>query len=182
MRLYGRDCGIVFRKKTLLKDTQLITIFSKDSGKIGLFGYGIRTITSRRLSHLETGNFIQFTYTKKDSYYHIAETELVWGFSKIKTSESKLSLMYGLFFILDKLLADSQAEPEIFEQTISLLKKLNSRPNFHLNDLKEYVADILVLAGFIDQHKRATAYFDPFVFVETLIDRKIAWAFATQSK
>jgi len=180
MRNYGRDSGIVFKKRTLLKENQVITIFTKDAGKIGLFGYGIRTITSKRLSHLETGNFINFSYTKRDSYYHIGETELVWGFSKIRICESKLGLMYTLFFILDKLMPEGQPEPVIFEKTLTILTKLNSRPDFHFSHLKEYICEVLTITGFIDEEKRENALFDPFLFVETLIDRKISWAFATK--
>lgn len=177
MRQFLRDTGIVIRKRKLLKDNRLITIFSANSGKIQILGYGVRSILSRRLSHIETGNYISFTYCKKGDYLTLGETEILWGFSKIKRSESKSQLLFLLFFILDRIMPENQSDPVIFNKTRSIMTILNNREHFTLNDLRVYFSELLVLTGFIDENKSKSASFNPLDFIESLIDQKIKWAY-----
>lgn len=177
MRQFFRDTGIVIKKQKLLKDNRLITILSQESGKINLVGYGVRSILSKRLSHIETGNYISFTYSKKGDYLSLGETEIIWGFSKIKKSESKIKLLFLLFFILDRIMPENQDDQEIFEKTRTILTKLNNRDAFGLADLQVYFKEILMLTGFIDEKKSQSANFNPLDFIENLIDRKIQWAY-----
>ena len=67
MNRYGKDEGIVLAKKNLLNGNRLVILFTKAHGKIVLTGYGVRKLTSRRLSHLETGNYIRISFHKKNT-------------------------------------------------------------------------------------------------------------------
>ncbi len=178
MKNFFRDTGIVIRKRKLLKDNRLITILSENNGKINLVGYGVRSILSKRLSHIETGNYISFTYSKKGDYLTLGETDLVWGFSKIKRSSSKMNLLFLLFFILERIMPENQPDQAIFEKTRTVMTKLNNREQFVLADLQLYFKELLVITGFIDEKKSQHPSFNPLDFIETLIDRKIKWAFA----
>lgn len=177
MKNFFRDTGIVIKKRKLLKDNRLITILSENSGKINVVGYGVRSILSKRLSHIETGNYISFTYSKYGDYVTLGETDIVWGFSKIKRSESKMNLLFLLFFILDRIMPENQSDPAVFEKIKVIMTKLNNREQFTLSDLQLYFKELLVMTGFIDEKKSQSPSFNPLDFIETLIDRKIKWAF-----
>src|SRR3989344_3896635 len=150
MRSYHSYFGIVLKKRKLLKDNRLVTILSEESGKIVLTGFGIRSLLSKRLSHVETGNYIKFSYTKKESYYILGETELVYGHSKIKSSVSKMNFLYLILIILDKIIPEGDPEALVFDKTLLLLKRLNNKERFTLGEIKTYLTDILIDAGFLD--------------------------------
>ena len=76
---HGKDRGIVLKKTRLPNQNVSLTIFSEQSGKIFIFAYGIRKITSRRLSHLESGNYISFSFRIQDDRKYLSETELIFG-------------------------------------------------------------------------------------------------------
>lgn len=177
MRNFYRDTGIVIKKHRSLKDNRYITILSRESGKIQLIGYGVRSILSKRLSHIETGNYISFSYSKKDDYLTLGETELIWGFSKIKRSEQKMNLLFLLFFVLDRVSAENQIDIELFEKTIKIMTKLNNRDAFALPDLQVYFKEVLLMTGFIDDKVSENPTFNALEFIEGLIDRKIKWAY-----
>lgn len=177
MRRYLKDVGLVLKKKKLLKDNQYVTILTRGNGKITLLGYGVRKLLSRRLAHLETGNYISFTFYQKGDYFILSETEMTWGFSKIKKSETKLRFMFLLFFILDRIVPENQVETVIFEKTLQLLTQLNNRTRFTIADLSRYLKEILLIAGFIDKKQSDNISFDSINFIEHLIDRKISWAY-----
>ncbi|MFS8160245.1 MAG: recombination protein O N-terminal domain-containing protein, partial [Candidatus Roizmanbacteria bacterium] len=63
MRISFSDEAVVLKKTKLQESTSSLVLFSKNHGKMRVSAYGVRTLTSRRLSHLETGNFIKFSYT-----------------------------------------------------------------------------------------------------------------------
>jgi len=170
---FHKDEGIVLSKKNLLNEDKLITIFSQNYGKIVLLGKGVRKIISRRLSHLETGNFIKFSFYKKDNYFYLRETEVIYGYSKIKRSNEKINQLYLLFFILNKILPENQKEQAIFSKTLNILKDLNNREDVDVERVRHYLNDILIIDGFINKDETNKAGFDPIPFIENLIHEKI---------
>lgn len=167
------DEGIVFAKNKFLERHKLITIFSRKSGKIRLFGYGAYSIISRRLSHLETGNYIKFSGHKKTDFFTLGETEIIWGFSKIKKNAGKLNILFALFFILNKILPENQEEEIVFNKTLLFLKALNNRSDINDEMLNLYLQDVLNILGFIDRKKIEDDEFDSFAYLEGLINQKI---------
>ncbi len=180
MKRFFKDIGIVLKKRKLLKDNRNITILTREGGKMNLLGFGVRKLLSKRSSHLETGNYIAFTFYKKGEMNILGETEIIWGFSKIKRSEVKLGFLYLLFFIVDRIMPENQVDSVIFEKTLYILKKINNRNNFTLQDLRVYLNDILLISGFINKKQSNDINFNSLQFIESLIDQKINWAFATK--
>src|SRR3990167_2800737 len=131
-----------------------------------------KKMTSRRLSHLETGNFIRFSYYTKEGYSSLRETELIYGYSKIKESPEKLDALYLIIFILNKILPEDQEEYEIYTMTHKILKELNNRETT-MKDVEKFVMSLLEKSGFIDEKIKSDKSFDAISFVEELIGQKI---------
>lgn len=173
MKRYFKEEGIVLKKIKLREKHRLITFFSKNSGKINLFGFGTGAITSRRLSHLETGNYIKFSYQKKNDTCVLYETDIIWGFSKIKKSTYKLNTLFLLLFILNKILPENQVEKEVFNKTLIFLRDLNNKTELTVGHLNYYLEEILEILGFVDRTKIEGINFDSIDFVEGLINEKL---------
>lgn len=171
---YFKDEGIVLTKRNLLKDDKSITIFSKKRGKITLIGKGIRKITSRRLSHLETGNFIKFSFFQKNDFSYLHDTELILSFAKIRESSFKIYNLYLILFFLKELLPENEKEPLIFTKTLKILEKLNDKDDFEFSQLYDYLKEILIIEGFIDKNAASKKDFNPIIYLERLINQKIA--------
>ena len=179
MRQFVRDEGIVIKKRGSFKENRIVTIISKQNGKLNLMGFGVRNLLSRRISHLETGNYISFTYYRNNNHSVLHETNLMFGYSKIKKSESKLSLLFQLFFILDRMIVENQQEELIFDKTTNFLKKLNNRMHFGMSDFNKYLCELLLCSGFVDKKRTLDGDFNPLSFIEELFGYKIKWAFAS---
>ncbi|HLL60739.1 MAG TPA: DNA repair protein RecO [Candidatus Nitrosocosmicus sp.] len=169
------DTGIILTKKNFLKNDKLIILFSETQGKIGLLAKGIKSITSKRLSHLETGNYINISFTSPVGHTiaYLQETELIYGYSKIKSDSSKIKVMYQIFFILNQLLPEGQPEEQIFKKTLQFLKLLNNNDSITPNDLKNYLNSILISGGYVNTNQINNDYFDPNHFIEELIQKKV---------
>jgi DNA repair protein RecO (recombination protein O) len=173
MRKYCKDEGLVIKKTQLQDNHQLITIFSSNNGKIAVTGFGVKKITSRRLSHLETGNFIRFGFVAQEMGNVLQETELVYGYSKTRRSEEKLNILFLVFFVLNKILPENQPDEIIFEKTLLFLKHLNNKETTVTDEFREYLNEVLIASGFVSLEQIEKPHFDSIKFTENLIGQKI---------
>jgi len=139
--------GIVLKKIGLLNKDYLVTIFTHDQGKTKVFAKGIRKITSRRLSHIETANLIQTILSVKNDRFYLQETKLVSGFAKIKDKPEKVDYLYQYFFVLERLLPENQKESDIYLLTKKFLIKLSS-DEFSQTDLTDFFNKLLRQLGY----------------------------------
>lgn len=166
------DEGIVLKKRSLLKEDKLITIFSQKRGKIELFAKGVKKITSKRLPHLELGNIIKFNYYKKGDIFYLRETEVILPFS-IKKSLERVNFLYRLLFILNKILPENQREFEVYQKTITFLKKSVSDNSLNCLALENFLKETLFLLGFLPKEVQKNKSVNTFSVIEELINEKI---------
>lgn len=174
---YSSDEGIVLKKNQLLGDNILVTLFSLSKGKIVLKAYGVKKINSKRIAHLETGNYISFSSYQKGSYTTLTETELVYGYSKIRKSSEKLAYLFTYLFVLNRVLPEDQPEELLFRNAKAFLKELNNSSTFVTNDLIRHFDELLFAAGYLSDEKRNRADYDTMLFVEEVIGRKVSVGF-----
>ena len=162
MKIIETD-AIVIKEKRLLKNDSLVTLFTKKLGKIKVVTKGVKKITSRRLSHIDTGNLIKaFLYQKKDVYY-LQQTLLRSSFSLLKVNQVKIKCLFFVLFLLDRLLPENQEENKIYFLTLNYLSQLarqresfknllnySNQLSFHLGYGKKF-ADFNSLKIFIQE-------------------------------
>lgn len=150
MRRTLKSDAVVLKKNNLLDKSRLVTLFTKDLGKIRAFAFGVRKITSRRLGALETGNLIKIEAYKKGDRFYLQETVLLSGFYKIKINPDKHKFMYVFLYLLDKLLPEEEKDEKVFDLTKSFFKTLSEKV-FVQSDLDKYLNDLIYLLGFSDE-------------------------------
>lgn len=174
MRRFFHDQGIILKKKNILRDDKLITIFTKEQGKITLFAKGVKRITSRRLPHLDTGNLIKFFYYKKNyDFQYLRESEIIYGFPYIKKSLEKINFFYSILFIIERLLPESQKEKILYQKLLFFLKKLEKELKISQKDFDDFLKEIIIELGYISSFKAKDKRFDVIKFIEELINSKI---------
>ena len=166
--------GFVLKKKSLPSKDNIITLFTKEFGKISVFAKGVKTITSKRLPHLQTGNLIVATVSNTSDRRYLQETVLISAFSEIKKDPHKLSFMYLLFFVLDRLLPEEQKE----EGEYSLLKQFiftvaDKKTVADIKYLERTVQKLLTNLGYLDHTNRTMDIEELKPVVEGLINEKL---------
>lgn len=141
------------KKKALPNQDNIITLFSKELGKVSVFGKGIKKITSRRLPHIQTANLINTILYRKDERFYLQETMLISGFSQLKKDQRKLEFLYKLLFVVERILPDNQPEKDIYNLTLDFLAKL-SKDNISGNDLlNQKFNKLLITLGYSKEEK-----------------------------
>jgi DNA repair protein RecO len=167
------DFGVILKKRFYKDNLYRVSIFSKNSGKIVVWAYGVKKITSRRISHLEIGNYIKFTYRKGIERFTLEETELVTAYSKIKESFDKIKDLYLVLFVLEKLLPENFVEDVLYCQFLSFLKELNNGVSGHSSRRRLFLITVLQILGYTNDTITGKDDFSPEQFIGTIINENL---------
>ena len=144
---------MVLRKSMLSNRDAVVTLFSKETGKVRVLAKGIKKITSRRLPHVQTANLINCVLYKKDERFFLQETSLVSGFSQIKNNQEKMQVLYQLFFAVERLLPDHQPETTVYRLVMKFLIELSNSERAEETLLTKYLNKILKALGYFNEDK-----------------------------
>ncbi|MFN4212609.1 MAG: DNA repair protein RecO [Microgenomates group bacterium] len=170
MRRILKTEAIVLKKRNLLNKDIIITLFTEKYGRLNVVAFGIKKITSRRLSHIQTGNLIKVLIYKKDDRFYLQESQLISGFSQIKDNQQKIKDLYLFFFVLDRLLPENQKELLVYQLTKKFLIDLSKSIANKKSILTKYLNKTLIFLGYLTKEK----HFDEIKFyIEELLQEKI---------
>lgn len=136
-------------KSINFKDTDKIyTLLVKGLGKISAKAKGVRKINSKRISTLDTLNFIKVGLVGESDLRVITETSLIYSFSNLKGDLDKLKTAYYFLELVNKLLQESSEYDEVFELLLKCLKRLDEK-NFYDSRVENYFElNLLKILGY----------------------------------
>lgn len=147
--------AFVLRRIELLNKDMLIHLLTKDSGRITVIAKGVKTVTSRRAAHLQTGNYLKIAVNVRSEYHYVQQTELISGFTAVKADAHKMEQLYTFFFVLDRILPEHQPELPIFSLTKGFMKDLSRNDAFGQSQTVSYLNRLLMALGYTHEEKNA---------------------------
>jgi DNA repair protein RecO (recombination protein O) len=172
MRTYKVE-GIVLRRRNLGEADRILTILSKESGKISVKAPGVRRIPSRRSSHVELLNFSQFTLygSSKSAMPIVTEAQTLEDFSEVKKDLHKIGQALYICELINGLCADNQENMKVFFQLKSVLTDLCKTMDAQ-SLIKKFEKDLLMELGFWSEAKLLETK-DSKEIMERLLERKL---------
>ena len=172
MRTYKIE-GIVLKRRNLGEADRILTVLSKESGKISLKAPGVRRIPSRRSSHVELLNHSQFTLygSSKTFFPVVTEAQTVENFSPIKDDLEKIGYAYYICELVNGLCAENQENRNVFFHLKSTLSYLAETSNIY-SVVKNFEKNLLSTLGFWSEAKLLQTQNSREV-MERLLERKL---------
>ena len=170
MRTFKTE-GFIIKRRNSGEADRILTIFSRQYGKIQAKAPGVRKITSRRSSHIELLNLSVLTLYKssRSSLSIVTEANTLENFSSLKGDLKKIGFSFYMCELLNNLCAENQENNKVFY----LLKNtLTNLENFSLYDsiLDEFEERLLAILGY-------TSKFYPVEnrksFIEGILEKKL---------
>lgn len=161
--------GIVLKRNNINEYDKIITLLTKDYGKISLIAKGVKKVTSRKRGSLEVFSLIKFHAVATKGIDILTEVELLDGFKEIRLSLKKILLGYYFCETVLKLTHENDVNPEIF----LILKKYLSRLKIEqrLKILRfNFVEDLMISAGYYPSDEKIINHDD---FLNNVIEKKI---------
>lgn len=172
MRTYKVE-GIVLKRRNLGEADRIITVLSKEVGKISIKAPGVRRIKSRRSAHIELLNLSQLTlYSGSKSFMPIVtEAQTLEDFSEVKKNLKKIGYAYYICELINGLCADNQENRNVFfhlKATLSALSQTSNAPDL----VRKFEKDLLTELGFWSEARLLQTQ-DSQIVMERLLERKL---------
>ncbi len=127
MRSSLTTLAIVFKRKKIGEADRLITLLTRQEGKLVVRAKGVRKATSKRRSHLELFNTIKSQVIEGNGIPVLAQTEMVRDRSHLKTRLKLLRIAYHLTEVTDRLTEERAPHVEVFDLLDRALSSVSSK-------------------------------------------------------
>jgi DNA repair protein RecO len=125
--------GVVLKKTHLLDASFYVSFFTKSHGKMSMIAKGAKKLTSKKVSHLQTGNFLRWYATPYgtmnhhggETVWYIGATTLLTGLSSIKEDKFKVPHLYNALHLIDLLLPDGMVESAVYSKFMKYIVELS---------------------------------------------------------
>ena len=119
--------AIVLKRTNFGEADRLVTVFSKHRGKLTLLAKGIRRLTSRKKGHLELFNRVKLQIANGKNLDIITEAETINSFPQLRVNLNRVRIAYLLLELVDKLTAENQEHPDVYQLLLDNLSRLDSQ-------------------------------------------------------
>lgn len=130
--MYFRTDGVILKRKNFGEADRIVTIYTRDHGKISAIAKGVRRPRSKKAGHLELGNWCKVFIAKGKNLDLLTEVELKKAFGIVDFTEEKAKRIYHLLELVDVLTPEHQKNLQVFILLVQFLKKCAKEADFNL--------------------------------------------------
>ena len=132
--MIAHTSAIVFKTVDYSESSKIVTVFSKEHGKIALIARGVKKPKSKYANLLEVGNLLDIVYYYKASrsVQTITEATYLHKTLNIRMDFEKMATMMSSVELISQLLHENEINHPLFDFTLSFLIWLNAVSYTHL--------------------------------------------------
>lgn len=161
--------AIVIKRKNFGEADKIITVFTKNKGKIQIIAKGIRKINSKRSPHVELLNLSLIAY-HDGKLPVLTEASSLKHYEGLKDNLQKAGHAFYICELVDGLIPLHQENRAVYNlllQTLFELEKTSDPKPL----IRKFEQEILILLGFWAKERMFLE--EPVEFIEGLMERKI---------
>lgn len=164
--------GIVLKRRNVGEADRILTVFTRNLGKITIKAVGVRKISSKRSSHIEPLNHVVLSLYKGKGMPVLTEVVAKESFSEIKTDLQKIGFAYHLCELVDGLCPEGQENTAVFDLLHGVLSDLCGLT--HLAErIHEFEVALLTTLGYWSS---AHAQLHTSYVIESILERRLKTA------
>lgn len=119
--------AIILKRVNTGEMDRVVTLYTRDFGKIAVIAKGSRKLSSSRLGSLEPGNHIDAYLINTKQMPILTQVRILQEYQRVKETLLGLKRMLQVLEIVDCLTVE-EAQPELFDQLSDILMTLNNSP------------------------------------------------------
>jgi DNA repair protein RecO (recombination protein O) len=159
--------GIIIKRRNHKETDKILTVITKQAGKLSLLAPGIRKVNSRRGPGLEIFNEVILTLHSGKFLDIVTDVALINSFSKIRSNLTHIAVAYELCEIADILTRENHEQQEVYDLLCAHLHRLNVGD---LDCIYEFKRDILITLGFLSDEEAVLELDD---YIERIAERRL---------
>ncbi len=171
--MHSNACeGIVLKRSNYGEADRIVTVLSKEMGKISVLAKGIRKITSTKRSALEPGDRAKMLVVQgKGTLPLLTQATLITDHYDAKKTLRNFRNLSQVLEILDTLIVEGEGQEDVYEQALRLIECVGKDEVHMASEVKKGIIRLLNMLGFDDTElqKRQSVT----TFIEELSNRKL---------
>lgn len=151
MKRYA-DEAVVLSRRDFGESDRILSVYSKNHGKLSLIAKGIKKLKSRKRGHLEVFSLIKFSASESKGIDIMTEAEAISNFESIRKDLRKITVAYYFVEIINKINKEGEKNTALYEllvKFLGLLEETNALKRLRL----EFAYKTLVLLGYWPEGK-----------------------------
>jgi len=162
--------AFVLKKVNYSETDKIITLLTKNKGKLAFIAKGVRRPKSKKRGHLEIFNLVNFSGSIKDGKLgYLSEVQTIRSFPVIKTTLGKMSVAYYFMEVVGRVSPQEEVNENLFRllgRYLTRLEKTNKLKKLR----SDFVYELMVLIGFWPE---GTEMKNPDKALEEVLERKL---------
>lgn len=118
--------SIILSRRDFREYDQIISLYTKDKGKLELLSRGVKKITSKNAAHLEPFSFVFAEIVPGKEIDHLIKVQPVKPFRGVRKDLKRSVLAQQMCSLADRLIKAGEVDVKIFELLKSFLQFLDS--------------------------------------------------------
>ena len=146
--------GVVIRRKNFSEADRLLTIYSKNHGKIVTIAKGIRRLHSRKAPHLELFAHVQAYLVHGRTWDIITEVISIEKFVHLGSKLDRIVQAYRIVEQLDRLSPERESHKSIYFLLVNCLKRIDDQKINNIESVvNEFTLNLLWELGYLPREK-----------------------------
>jgi len=142
--------AIVLHSKKQGETSKIVTLYTREFGKLTTMAKGSRGVRSKYLGVLETFNYIDIVFYKKEGrgIQYLSQASIIEPFQNIHTVLGKMTLASIPCEIIHRGEEDSHSHPKVFTLLLDTIRALEQNDKNLRNIVRTFLMRYLTFAGF----------------------------------
>lgn len=137
--------GIILKRSNFGEADRMLTVLTKNLGKISVIARGVRKITSRRAGNVELLNLVKIGLFKGKGYT-LTEAQSIKTFPRIKSNLAVSTSAFHILELVNKLLPENDPNPRAYDLIKEILDEFEGNPRQII--LRGFEIKLLKVTGF----------------------------------
>lgn len=163
------DTAIVLGVRDYKEFDTLVTLFTKNHGKLLTIARGSRRLKSRKGGHIQSFGIVDVSIDQGEFGSYLVEVRPIATQPNIKGDLKKMAVAFYFIEVVGKVAAEGESNEELFDLLSKYLKLLVLSEN--LKTLRtQFAKEVLVLSGFRQESQKDV---DPDKILEEIFEKKL---------
>jgi DNA repair protein RecO (recombination protein O) len=125
MFTHYRTQGFILKKNDRGESNQLLTIYTKDFGKLEILGRAIRKISSKLRSGAELFHLSEIEFIQGKTHKTLTDAILINNFKNLRKDLTRLTITYKISEVFDRLVSGQESDKKLWQLLNETFTKLN---------------------------------------------------------
>lgn len=165
--------AVVLKRRNAGETDRIITIFSKEYGRMRVIAKGVRRVKSRRAPYLEVFSHASLVLHKGKTWESVSEATPIHSFSSLRERLPRISAGYYLCELIEVLLPERQEHRDVYALLLEYLLKLNDAADIDTVAVREqFSLELLRILGYLARDRTLPpGHIDPYI--ERIIEKRL---------